>query len=142
MAWLHATPVHKGKNSSQKKSRISDYIDRNGHAPEMPEPDFCGHLIEDLQEVGPVLSGSQGPVALTYSEISAWMQSACVELTPWEARTIHHLSRVYVSQYSRSSEPSCPRPWSPPSFDRDEIATGIKSMFGTIRNQQQRNRSR
>jgi hypothetical protein len=66
------------------------------------------YLVEYLIELG-VTYGEQ---SLLYSEIESWQRQSGVELQPWEARVVKHLSEAYLSESHAARDPDAKAPWS------------------------------
>lgn len=47
---------------------------------------------------------------ITQGEIRSWQENTGIRLTPWEARTLRHLSREYLSELIAGEEPNRPMP--------------------------------
>ena len=77
----------------------------------MPPVDEGAYLVGYLQEMGFSNNSGMGLAPLSFLEISAWEQSTCLKLSPWEALTIRQLSVDYVVQLSASSSQSEPAPF-------------------------------
>lgn len=64
------------------------------------------YLLEELNKIGIVSSGSNGLSAITWQDIAAYQSQTFNLLNPWECETLIEMSRAYVRQYnSKDSEP-------------------------------------
>lgn len=95
-----------------------------GVVPQLPD---CSemHLIEFLFEVGPSHDGNP----ITHAEIESWKVNTGTELTFWEARTLHQLSKDYVRQSHQSIERDCPAPYSLTIEDQRELVANKFRAF-------------
>ena len=80
-------------------------------------PCDAGYLVKYLFDVGPAAFGGMGAGPLSHQEIDAWQRNTGIELTPWEARMLRTLSKVYLSMAEDGKSPSCPPPWTPEPID-------------------------
>lgn len=112
LAWLHAVP-DKHKHSRAKSLPASD----NRH--QLPELPWGGYLLDALDGLGYCRSG---PVPVGYPELESWARMTGVELTAWEAETLHHLSTAYVGQLTKSRDPRADAPYWPVSEGVDVSA--------------------
>lgn len=116
MAWLGATPKPppgskraKIEDEASKISRI-DRLKKDGITPPMP-PNPAPHILSRLIEIGLTEANGMGASPLSWREIRAWQELTGVELTPWEARLIRHLSTAYLAESRRGESENCPPPW-------------------------------
>ncbi|MGT2514802.1 phage tail assembly chaperone [Sphingomonas panni] len=72
------------------------------------------HIVSRWIEIGMVEGGGMAPVALRWSELTAWQAGTGVTLGTWELRTIHAMSVAYIAEGRRAEEETCPPPWKPP----------------------------
>ncbi len=100
-AWLKAVPDTKDNKLSRKDAFEADEIEAT-----MP---FClaMYIVEYLYEIG--IGNTDNP--LSHAEIAAWMANTGIELTSWEVRVIHRLSRDYLDQSVKSIKQDEPSPW-------------------------------
>lgn len=70
-----------------------------------------------------------GPAPITHLEIRAWQENTGKRLTPWEARTLRHLSREYVGELVAASDPSRPAPYLPQSIDTGRVAKDLRAAI-------------
>jgi hypothetical protein len=107
---LGTVPEVKGKSSAAQRQTRLERIQADGGDPDYPLPGDAGYLLEYFWEIGPTLSSSMGPAALTNSELVYWQQNSGVDLTPWEAKTLVRLSRSYLAEGHAAIKPDCPPP--------------------------------
>lgn len=116
MAWLGATPKPppgsrraKIEDDTPKLSRL-ERMKKDGLTPPMP-PNPAPHILSRLIEIGLTEANGMGASPLSWREIRAWQEATGVELPPWEARLIRHLSTAYLSESRRAESENCPPPW-------------------------------
>lgn len=80
---------------------------------ELPPIEWGSYLIEALNSVGFVRQGMNGPVAVEFREIEAWINVTGQVLTPWEAETVRNLSETYVAQSHNSANARADAPYWP-----------------------------
>ncbi|EPR09869.1 hypothetical protein M527_07005 [Sphingobium indicum IP26] len=96
--------------------------------PDNPAP----YLVDWLSEVGPLSATGMGPASLAWSEIRDWQSLIGIELTPWEARTLHRLSRDFHHQMQWAKKPNCPPPYVG-RLDNDAAVTDqFRRMFARL----------
>jgi hypothetical protein len=131
-AWLAATPgAPKKKDEQDRRCRLKRLQDR-GSEPELP-PVELGHLVDYLFEVGPVMQGGFGPVALTHGELRAWQDNVGLELQPWECRALIQLSKAYCAEFAAASDPAAPAPWTAPEVAPEELARVADDLRESMR---------
>ena len=86
--------------------------------------------LELLFEVGPVLSGGFGAVAVTYSEIEAWLRLSRHQLTPREVQLMRRLSGIYASASQEMRKSDAQQVW--PIQDVEERADRVESSISAI----------
>lgn len=74
-------------------------------------PNPLPHIIERLVEIGLSEAAGMGVTPLSWATLTAWQANACVDLSPWEARIIRHLSVEYLAEGRRAELETCPPPW-------------------------------
>lgn len=103
-------------------------------AADVPIVRAAEYLVGYLFEIGPTMPGGMGDVSLTHGELRAWMMNVGIGLSPWESRTLRRLSRDYLVEAQRATEPSRPAPYvaaSPISPERRAaVAKKLESYFG------------
>jgi len=115
------------KAETKRPSRIAQF-EKDGVEVTMPECDAM-HLVSYLYEIGPTLPNGMGDSPLTHVEISAWQQNTGVELSSWEARTLHRASLEYLSESQRATKPDAEAPWGDAPYLRppvDEVALRLQ----------------
>lgn len=139
LAWLGAVPdppkrkiSDKPKKEEERKSRW-DRIRDDDRTPELPEISAAGYLVQYLFDIGPTLAGGMGDAPLTHSEVRAFMENTGISLQPWEAQALRTLSRAYVAESSRATDPACPPPFGETAISserRAAVAKKIDAFFG------------
>jgi len=86
-------------------------LERANEEPEFPELPFRRHLAEWLFDVGPVMQGGMGPVALSHLEIQAWASNVGLEFEGDEAQWLQKMSAVYTDELSKSGGKDTPQPY-------------------------------
>ena len=85
---------------------------RAEYMPEMPPiEEGAAYLLGYLMDMGPVLSGGMGAVALTYGELDAWCNRMGISLAPWESRFLRRLSSEYASESHKATTQGYQAPW-------------------------------
>lgn len=72
------------------------------------------------------------PVALRWSELTAWQAGTGITLGTWELRTIHAMSVAYIAEGRRAEEETCPPPWKPPvtAVERNTEEARLRMVLG------------
>lgn len=78
---------------------------------QMPELRGYDYLLNWFFDMGLTLQSPMGEVPLPLTEIYAWGKN--LELTHFEAKTLHDMSLWYASMKSRATEPGFTRPFVP-----------------------------
>ena len=86
-------------------------MERANEEPDFPELPFRGYLVEWLLEVGPVMQGGMGPVALPHLEIQAWAANIGLTFEGNEAQWLQKMSAVYAGELSESSGTDTSQPY-------------------------------
>jgi len=127
LAWLHATPKPapgtkraKAAENVPKLSRL-ERLKKDGITQQMP-PNPVPHIVDRLLEIGLVEANGVGAVPISWREINEWQRATSVDLAPWEARLIRHLSTEYLAEGRRAESENYPPPWRAP-VTRCEIET-------------------
>lgn len=93
-------------------------------------PDCAAHILDALFEVGPVKPGGMGAAPLGFSDLADWSALVGIDLTPWEARTIVALSRLYLVEYENAREGGpAPTDEGPTPEQKQEVAQGLAAML-------------
>jgi len=87
------------------------FLDRAGEEPDFPDLPFRAYLAEWLLEVGPVMQGGMGPVALSHLEIQAWAANVGLEFEGNEAQWLQKMSAAYAGEVSKSNEKNTVEPF-------------------------------
>lgn len=109
-----------------------DRLKKDGVPAQFP-PNPAPHITGRLVEIGLVQAGAGGAIPLSWLEIEAWQNNACIRLEPWEARLIHTLSTAYVAEGKRAEFENTPSPWKVPITQREidlEIAA-LEALFSS-----------
>lgn len=69
------------------------------------------YLATYLFEIGPTLPDGVGEAPISHTELMAWQGNTGVELQAWEARTLHRVSREYLSEKQAAVKHDAPPPW-------------------------------
>ena len=105
-----------------------------GREPQLPiNP--APYLTDWLLEIGPAAPAGESAAAISFSEMAEWSRLIGVDLSPWEARTLRRLSRVFVSQREDARSPACIEPISKadPEAARTRVEAQLKSMMESLR---------
>ena len=86
-------------------------MERANEEPDFPELPFRGYLVEWLLEVGPVMQGGMGPVALSHLEIQAWAANIGLTFEGNEAQWLQKMSAVYSAELSESNGTDTSQPY-------------------------------
>lgn len=84
----------------------------------MPPLSGFEYLLNLLFDIGPVMSGAMGSGPLTYTEISEAQRCLGIRLTPFECRTLRHLSITYLNESQAAVKRNAVAPWT------QEVANG------------------
>jgi hypothetical protein len=70
-----------------------------------------------------------GPI--TWGELQAWQVQTGVDLQPWEARTVHRLSRDFAGETRRAEDPAAAAPMRPVMTEdrRASVADKIRQQY-------------
>lgn len=88
-------------------------------------------LVEWLAGAGWVMQGGMGMHGLTWQEISAWADRACMDPTPWEYEALKSLSDLYASSWQAAEDPLEPRPWFDPNAPKESLDQ-VKKVMGKV----------
>lgn len=116
MAWLNATPKPPAgsKRADPKFERKvlsrRDQMKKDGIPVRMPS-NPAPLIINRLVEIGLTEAAGMGAAPLSWSTIDAWCNRTGIDLPPWEARLIRHLSVEYLAESRRAESENCPPPW-------------------------------
>ena len=87
------------------------FLERAEEDAEFPELPFRAHLTEWLLEVGPIMQGGMGPVALSHSEIRSWAANVGLKFEGDEAMWLQKMSAAYAGEISESNGNDTPQPF-------------------------------
>lgn len=134
LAWLNAVPdPPEGQTPVDGEMRQSrgEQIREAGGVPSIPEAPLP-YLVAFLFDVGPVLPGAMGPVALTHSELRAWQTNTGVDLSPWEAKTLRALSAEYAAESQAATKYDAPKPGTPKQSNAALVAKRMQSRLAQM----------
>jgi len=116
IAWLSAAPEtkHKGKGPPPEPVTRIKTMQKRGEAPTLP-PNPAPYLVDWLFEIGPG-GGMEGPLCIRH--IAADLEALGIEVMPWEATVLRHLSRQYLNESHEARKQDRPPPY---SGAKDEI---------------------
>ena len=86
-------------------------MERANEEPDFPELPFRGYLAVWLLDVGRVMLGGTGPVALSHLEIQAWAANIGLTFEGNEAQWLQKMSAVYAGELSESNGTDTPQPF-------------------------------
>jgi len=86
-------------------------LERANEEPEFPELPFRAYLVEWLMDIGRVMQGGMGPVALSHLEIQAWAANVGLMFEGNEAQWLQKMSECYADELSKSSGNDTPQPF-------------------------------
>ena len=90
-------------------------------------------VIDWLMEVGPTDPGAMGAVPISWGSISQWQQCMGLDLPPWIARLLRHLSAEFATETVRAREADCPAPWAvTTSLNRNEVSRIVTNAFRAL----------
>lgn len=129
---MNATP--KGSDKPRRK-QIEIIADSQGWEPDYQLPEIGGasYLVEALTEIGEGKLTGEGFTQIDWVEIKAWMEVTGAELSPGECEAIRRLSSVYVTQYYKSRDSTCPQPNIEEPKSSEVIESKIKGFFAMLR---------
>ena len=112
-AWLNTpTRNQKGETQPTRLERMRKARENEHYSPEMPPIHPAVRcLVTYLFEVGPVMAGGAGPMAITQGELRCWQDNTRIRLTPWQARTLRQLSRDYLTESVTAADSHAFPPW-------------------------------
>lgn len=94
------------------------------------------HITDWLLEIGPTVSGAMGEGPISWQDMAAWQQLTGIELLPFEARTVRHLSHTFLAQRHDARKPDCPPPYAGLKEDivsnREMVARQLKAAFSNL----------
>lgn len=114
-AWLQLKP---------EGARATNEDLYGGAPPEVSED--VAHLPAWLLELGAIASGGLSVAPLTFCEIEAWSRLTDNALTPFEARALASMSRVYAHI---ASKPNAPCPIESTEIKEAKDAAGVSSWL-------------
>jgi hypothetical protein len=130
-AWLTATPRDaKGKT---KPTRLQT-LKKNGKEPRFPPSPPCMYLVGYLFEVGPVTATGMGAAPVTHAELLAWQHNTGIELTAWEASTLHLLSLAFLAATQAAEDPACKPPFADPDSVQQLRTAELEQKLDTFLN--------
>lgn len=110
-------------------------MQRDGIEPDLPEVGPGAYLLGHLFEVGPVSTAGMGVGPITWGELQAWQVQTGIELQPWEARTVHRLSRDFAAETRRAEDPAAAAPMRPLMTEdrRAAVADKLRQQYAALR---------
>lgn len=133
MAWLNSS-ADKGEHRVSRLERRR-VVKGDGEQEPIPMPPLEGdeaYMIKLLMELGPVVNNGMGINGVSWQDINSWTLLTGVELSSWQASTLHLMSKAYANEYSRSNGENTHAPYIPEADDqeaRDRVSAGLKSFF-------------
>lgn len=100
---------------------------------ELPDSDNITHIISMMSELGLASSKGGNISQIDWGDIESWRNVTGIDISPWEAETMRHLSGVYVTQYYSSLDNGCVAPVLPQPRNRDIVAEQFKNLFAMLR---------
>lgn len=120
----------KETKTDRRENRATRLENIDPDALTLPEIETHQRLITWLDEIGYYASGANGPVEIPWTEIQAWSQMTGTEITQKEALALKSLSRAYVGQYHKSSDPLASDPTKNEEYNVAMAAANIEAAFG------------
>ena len=131
LAWLHAAPrPDEPQPGFRPVSRLKNFKEAGVKPPLPPCP--ARHFVTWLMEAGPIAQTGEGRVALSWGDIDAWARMTRTRLRPWDARTLHSLSAVYLAELIEAESDDCPSPWWHDDGDFDGVDDRLEQMFDRL----------
>lgn len=118
--------MHDKDDSPQ--ARINQFDQGDPHLT-MPECDEL--IVQAFIDCGIYTSNGMGVSALTWQEIQAYSEISGVNLTHWEARMVHLMSKEYVAFKNFATENRHARSPYKPAID-DNAISGEKQLMGVL----------
>jgi uncharacterized protein (DUF1501 family) len=87
-------------------------FEKQGEELEFPDLPFRGHLTDDLESLGRIAAGPNGPVAVSQAEIQAWATNTNVTFEGLEADWLGRMSAAYADEMLRSNDTNAASPLS------------------------------
>jgi len=87
------------------------FLERREEDAEFPELPLRAYLAEWLMDIGRVMQGGMGPVALSHSEIRAWAANVGLKFEGDEAMWLQKMSAAYAGEISESNGNDTPQPF-------------------------------
>lgn len=114
MAWLAATPKPPAGSNREKaglgaKISRAEKMKKDGVTPQMP-PNPLPHIIDRLIEIGLTEPAGMGMAPISWQTLDAWANRTNLDISPWEARLLRHLSVAYLGEFNRAGVETCPPP--------------------------------
>ena len=125
-------PDFKTNKKNNEKTRIKILEEQKSELKNMPEIEYGEWIIEYLLEIGPAQSFGMGLSPISFYDIYSWSKITGTHINHWDAISIKKLSKIYVSQYSISSEKECPAPYfnitKPIEEQRENVSSRFKKL--------------
>lgn len=112
-------------------------MEDRGERPIFP-PIAHQHLVNWWLEIGPTLSGGEGPLPLKY--IADEMDTLGIEVGPWEARAIRAMSKAFINERYEARKPGRTAPYSDdlPKDVQDRVSSQFAMMVRGLAKSQER----
>ena len=115
--------MQESTNRWEKAEKAEEHVD----LPNNPLPELTAMFMD----AGPYEEGGMGSIPISASELMAWQRGSGQHLTPWEFKTVRTLSRCYLAEYQKASDPMRPAPHGSElsSTERTAVAKRIRGIF-------------
>lgn len=92
-----------------------------------------GYLLVWLFEIGPMRTNGFGTTGISWTELQSWCDLTNHKIDHVEAELLYNLSQEYASQFSASTDVSCPPPYSPDiEVERKTVSDQLKAMLDAM----------
>lgn len=99
----------------------------------MLPPNPASYISDWLFDIGPTGSNAGGECELSYRDLVAWQEISGIELFPWEAKLIRHLSSEFADERYKARKRDRIAPYTGTARDiesnRQQVARKIAEMF-------------
>lgn len=97
----------------------------------MPPEQLGDYLLGYWHDIGRHGYAGMGPVPLDDAALRAWRENVCIDLSPWEVRTVKDLSRAYLAELAAAEDPLRPPPFGSVAdqFDRNKLAARLSQAL-------------
>lgn len=113
LGWWHAIPHPKpGKNVIPQRLNRVQIAQEGGAKPDLPPLESgLQQIVGLLFDAGPVSSGGEGLVPLSWLDLQAWQSVTGLTLQPWLLRLLRRLSGDYLMELNKGASVDAPPPW-------------------------------